>query len=500
MAQDYDFVLSVGNPNSNDAATYEGEVNGFVYEHDGSLEGSDNIANEAQFTGTVRGAWDHLQVKGFVRSFSLDGGAQVQIDGQSVSASDVDDYRPDRFTNDGSDYSNDSDSDDRGHYLAIEGVNGGSSYTLEAGSVSPLQNVQGGSVNTGDNVNQAGDRAEGAVGGGVDPYEYTGVRDFNADNPENVRLHLKKSGSTRWEVISEAGDSGGSDGEDETSSLDGGNDSPSSDGDAPWKGADGHITNTRPRYGVVNRPRSTSDHRTLYVGHGDFGTGDGTRSNPFGTVQDALNMMPERIEHDYIIQLLPGVHGGEPGNSLNTNEHTVIGLNSAKVQIRGDPNNPGNYAVEAAQINVEFYGGALETEFNGVHLIGALQNYDGSVSVQNSILEAGSRWGQGAEVAFDCYGGHIVFINSTIRAHEAEAVFNLTENGEVQFGGNVTVDAGNTTLATTGIGGGRLSLHPSTNLNCGPLTEGWEPGAFTVSDTGNVSNGHNEGRHAVRLQ
>lgn len=104
-----DFILGVGNPNADEKATFELAVRGYLWEHDQSAEASDTFHSDAEMSGEVWGGWDFVAVRGYLTDFDLDGQAQVTINGQNVSTTDVTDYRPDRFT-DGTGGSSDSSS------------------------------------------------------------------------------------------------------------------------------------------------------------------------------------------------------------------------------------------------------------------------------------------------------------------------------------------------------------------------------------------------------
>lgn len=81
-------TLSIGNPKSGKAASYRGRVNGIPAEQGDSLELNDEISG-GQFGGRVRGSWDHYNIRGEITEFSLDGQAQVVVNGKHVAAGDV---------------------------------------------------------------------------------------------------------------------------------------------------------------------------------------------------------------------------------------------------------------------------------------------------------------------------------------------------------------------------------------------------------------------------
>jgi hypothetical protein len=152
MDKEPDFILSVGNPNGDEKAIYEGYVNGFVWEH-GNIEDHDFVENDFHFGGHVWGNWDHFAVRGWVTDFDLDGPAQVLINGENVRAQDVPDYRPARFSDTGGGGGNRDRSDrgggdstpDRRNTGGSDGANRSGSAIADGGAyvVSPgdLQNA-----------------------------------------------------------------------------------------------------------------------------------------------------------------------------------------------------------------------------------------------------------------------------------------------------------------------------------------------------------------------
>jgi hypothetical protein len=357
--------------------------------------------------------------------------------------------------------------------------------------------AMGASINDEDVVEKPGEKwvATGAVGAGVDAYAYGGVRgEMRFENPEVVEVNVNDNGwvaGEKWARLvplteSTEGTAGSGD---EPTDSGGGSAEP-----AAWKEVDGPIVETSPGSGVVNRRRVTTADETVVVGHGEFGTGRGTEADPFGTLMDALNYMPERIEHMYVIQLTQGVHDNEPGDSVTTSTHQTIGHANAKPLIRGDPENPEDYVIDVSQLNIGFKGAVISTKFVGVTIRGTPQLYEGNVTFEDCIIDPGNRWGNGRNYAFDCYGGKACFLNCEIQGENAAAVANLVYGGEFQTLGRTTIDAGNTTLGSAGGGGGRIVLHPGTELTCGRITDGWEPATVVVDDvSGDVTDGHPPG-------
>jgi len=92
-----DFTIAFGNPNSNTTATYEGSVNGRIYEVGDSLESNDAIKGGWQFEGEVGGGWDKYAVRGHLMALELNGGMQITIDGENHTDTEALAYRPDRF-------------------------------------------------------------------------------------------------------------------------------------------------------------------------------------------------------------------------------------------------------------------------------------------------------------------------------------------------------------------------------------------------------------------
>ena len=365
---------------------------------------------------------------------------------------------------------------------------------------------RGATVNSSDSVfkNNQGDWvAQGVVYGGKDGWTYSGEKLRMAFvEPGRIEIGINDNDWLPADDFNATDKFATDPDSDKSSGGGGGNSSPtdkggSSDKEASWVGRDGPIENLRERYGVVNRPRLTSDHETVYVGHGEFKTGDGSRGEPFGTVQDALNNMPEGIRHEYVMQSLPGTHDGEPGNSLNSDYHNLSGLSSSKIRLLGDRDNPQNHVHDANQMNFEFYSSALESQLEGIHFKGTVQTYEGSFSIEDSIMEPNGRWGRGNNYLLDTYGGKVIINRTEMRGNGADAVFNLTEGTGIYLGANVSIES-DAPLCAAGIGGGQLSINPSAEIDVPCLSSGWEPAGIQVVDTDGVTDGIETGKHVIR--
>jgi len=215
-----DFTVALGTPGGGQA-TYSIEVNGELAEAEGSLEGNDSISGGWQASGEVWGGWDKYQVQGWIAAIDAPDSVQVEIDGEAMDHEEALAYRPDRFGGGGEGGGGGGGGDSsRGHLLAIQGVNGGTDYGLEAGTLKKSE-FHGGSINSGDKLQD--DRASGRVGGGTDSYEYYGTRSLNLNHPSKARVFLKKSDSDTVEEITEQyrdGGGGGSGGGDDDTSDD----------------------------------------------------------------------------------------------------------------------------------------------------------------------------------------------------------------------------------------------------------------------------------------
>ena len=351
---------------------------------------------------------------------------------------------------------------------------------------------------------------EDMVWGGIDAWEYTNefVRLAFSD-PSRHEIQVNNQGWTASERFGEtdtfAGGSESSKDQSDSGGEDDGKPEPAggereSSRPASWKDVTGPIQNERPRYGNVNRRRMTADHATHYVGFGDFGTGDGSKSDPFGTLMDALNFMPYGVRHEYIMQVLPGMHDGEPGNSINTDPHRVGGIKSCQATILGDRDNPENHVLEANQWNLEYTAVPLSAKIAGMKVRGTVQSYGGAFAVEDSVIVPNGRWGNGNSYAVDTYDGTVMINQSAIRDEdgEADAVFNLTDDATIELGGNVRIDA-DCPLVTAGIGGGKLTIHPGAEINVSEVnTEGYEPSGIQVVDIGRQTSGLSAGNHVIR--
>jgi hypothetical protein len=330
-----------------------------------------------------------------------------------------------------------------------------------------------------------------AIWGGTDAWTYAGGKVRMAfDDPSRVDINVNEAGwhpATEYDATETLG-SGGRGGS-------GGRSQPSSDGNAAWMDGSGLIRNTRPKYGLINRRATTVDHETVYVTpNGDFGEGAGTESNPFGSLQDALNYLPERVRHTYKIKLLPGHHeSGDVGSSFNAPLTSIDGINSAKVIIEGDTDNPNDHNVHANQINLQMYCTAQDFQIQGLHVHGTLQSYANSMFVDGCILEPNGRWGNGHAYALDFYGGKTALRECTIVDNgQTDAAFNLTEMGTVMIGGYVDIDV-DAPLGATGMGGGFL-VPNNAEVNANSVTSGWEPAPFVAFDHQGALDGLDRGR------
>jgi hypothetical protein len=349
---------------------------------------------------------------------------------------------------------------------------------------------------------------EDMVWGGIDAWEYTNsyIRLAFRD-PSRHEIQVNDLGWTETDEFSETDTFAGGSEPSKDQSDSGGEDDgkpepPSGERDsslpASWRDVSGPVENERPRYGNVNRRGTTVDHTTHYVGFGDFRTGDGSKSDPFGTLMDALNFMPEQVRHEYIIQVLPGTHGGEPGNSINTDPHRVGGIKTCQATILGDRDNPENHVLEANQWNMEYIGVPLSSKIAGMKVRGTVQSYGGGFAVEDSIIVPNGRWGNNRSYAVDTYGGTVMINQSSIRDGQADTVFNLTDDATIELGGNVKIDA-DCPLVSAGIGGGKLTIHPGAEINVPVLnTGGYEPSGIEVVDMGRQTSGLSPGNQVIR--
>jgi hypothetical protein len=335
-----------------------------------------------------------------------------------------------------------------------------------------------------------------AVWGGTDAWTYSGGKIRMAfDDPDRVDINVNNNGwypATDYNATETLGDGSGGGGD--SGGDDTGSSQPSSSGDAAWKDVSGPIQNTRPRYGLVDRRPTTVDHETVFVTpNGDFGEGAGTKSNPFGSLQDAFNYMPVQVRHTYKIKLLAGHHDSDDvGSSFNVPFTTIDGLSSAKVIIEGNTTSPSDHHVHANQINLQMDCTVQDFQIEGVHVHGTLQSYRTKVFVDGCVLEPNGRWGNGHAYAMDFYGGKAALRDcSVVDNGNTDAAFNFTEMSTVMIGGNVNVDV-DAPLGATGMGGGFL-IAKNADINADSITSGWEPAPFVVFDHQGVVGGMNRG-------
>ena len=242
-----------------------------------------------------------------------------------------------------------------------------------------------------------------------------------------------------------------------------------------------------PKHAVVDRPYQSTRNRTITVGKG----GD------VGTIQGALNMLPRFVEHAITIKLKRGVHGNEPGDSLNC-PPTIVAAAHGDVKILGDADNPRDYVIDVRQGNMMFVSGtAQNTSFEGVHFRGALQNRFGALELDSCVVTAGKRWDKGDPVALDTYGGTIQCLDT--RLESPGVAMNFVEDSTITMSAGCSVKSGGP-LCSSGQGGGTLSVSGNADFSCnGSITKGWEPGLVVVRDTHGATDGLSTGKHAIRL-
>ena len=114
------------------------------------------------------------------------------------------------------------------------------------------------------------------------------------------------------------------------------------------------------------------------------------RSEPLGTIQDALNCDPRSIKHDCAIAVAAGTHGNEPGSALNSGQ---IGVHqTADWRLRGAGRD--RTTVQVNQANFQLAAGtAQNARLESLTLEGTIQLYEGELGIRDCRLDAGKRWG-----------------------------------------------------------------------------------------------------------
>lgn len=238
------------------------------------------------------------------------------------------------------------------------------------------------------------------------------------------------------------------------------------------------------KHGVV--PRAVQSHRDnpLTVGAG----GD------VGTIQDGVNQWPLSVGHVVDLQLEPGTHSNEPGNSVNMPAIDVASAHGS-AKIVGDRDNPEDYVIDAKQLNFQLNGGSAQNVgLEGVTVKGTVQARRGSLEIDDCRLIAGDRWGKGdAGVPLDTYGPNVQVKSSYI---EGDTAINFVEFANVSFssGSEVNVDG---PLASSGQGGGELAVSGNVDVSAPRLTDkNWDQSIVTFKDPHGATDGIAEGARA----
>ena len=480
---DYDFILAIGNPGGGDAS-YGGRVRGYVWEHDNSLETVGDNVSVADFEGRVAGGWDEYRVKGYVTEFNLKGQAQVEIDGNNISANDVASYRPDRFgdtSSGGTITIRDSGDQGKNHYRFV--VSGDSISNSTANGASPSSGEKDRNANNDLRINDA-------VYGGSDSWDYDGeIVNLGMTNPSNAEINIgngfEPADSFNF-VYQISGGTSDSSGGDSTSSDDVSGSFDSDTGSGSTSGGGEDMSNLDPKHGRVNRDPVSDDNREQTVGAG----GD------VGTVQGGINTMARVIEHKDHLQLQKGKHSSEPGDSVNIPSIQIASAHGS-LKVKGDKDNPEDYVLDLRQFNAQFLPGtAQNVAIEGITLRGTFQVRQGAVEVDSCIIEGGERWGKGDAVPIDSYGGHVQILGGTV-IKSSGAGINLVEGVSVSVGSDTTFDVDGP-LFTTGQHGGEVVFNGNADISTNQLTkDGWEPAPVRVYDTHGAVDGMKEGSNAI---
>ncbi|WP_416841654.1 hypothetical protein [Haloferax sp. DFSO52] len=167
--------LVIDGNGSSQLSSYEFTVSGSVEQTDDP--GEDNVSGST-VSGAVGGGLDSFDFTGEITSFSIDGPATVSLDGQEVDPATLD------GSSDSSGSGDSSTDTTTTHELVIDGE-GRSELTNYEFTVS-------GSVEQTDDPgedNVSGSSVTGAVGGGLDSFDFTGeITSFSIDGPAKVTV------------------------------------------------------------------------------------------------------------------------------------------------------------------------------------------------------------------------------------------------------------------------------------------------------------------------
>jgi hypothetical protein len=384
---------------------------------------------------------------------------------------------------------------DQSDFIVGIGTPGGQQATYSVEVNGELAEANG-SLEGNDSIS-GGWQASGEVWGGWDLYH---VRGWIAaiEAPDGVQVEIDGERMSHDEALAyrpdRFGDGGGGGGGGGDGGETGTSDAPPNRGGssakrAPWTAHVGEGSD--PANGVLGRKERSSGDRTLHVGHGGFGTGKGTETEPLGTIQDGLNCDPKSVEHDCAIAVAAGTHDTEPGSALNAGR---IGVHqTADWRLRGAGRD--RTAVQVNQANFQLDAGtAQNARIESLTLEGTIQLYGGELGIRDCRLDAGKRWGGEGAVPLDAYGGRYQIRDTTITGENA--AMNLVEGATVILGPGVAIDVDGP-LATTGLGGGSVHVHGDTEVLCASLTDtGWDQALVEINDPHGTLRGIDEGAFA----
>jgi hypothetical protein len=347
-----------------------------------------------------------------------------------------------------------------------------------------------------DRIHDDGKGADLRTVAGVDELIYWGEQEsIEATDPEDLLLSVNGG---PWHPAEDYGATkmGGSGGDSGSSSGGGsGGDSGGGGGGGTSKDASGSFdgdTGTSdedyeadPQHGVVVRPLETRRDNPRSIGSG----GD------CGTVQGGVNTWPRWVEHVADLELQKGVHGSEPGDSVNIPPTNVASAHGSAF-IVGDGDNPEDYVIDAKQLNFQLNAGSAQNGgLEGVTVRGTVQARRGSMEIDGCIIETGERWNKGDNVPVDTYKGHVQILDGTVIKGEG-AAFNLVEGATISVGSNCVIDVDGP-LATSGQGGGEISISGDVDISCASLTpDNWDQSIVTIKDPHGATDGIDEGSRA----
>lgn len=200
------------------------------------------------------------------------------------------------------------------------------------------------------------------------------------------------------------------------------------------------------------RPLVSSERTELYVDPDGDDDAEGSEEAPIATLGEAFARMPWIINHRFRIHINEGVNDNDGASATTPRSIVWSGYGDPDFHIVGDADNPENHVIEGPDwINFSLMGAqplrAVHVE--GVQFDAKLQNYRGTLGLENCILNSSPRpWNS------SCVGGYQgqTIIHSCEIGGAAEHVAELSQMAMVQLGGN-TGSVSDSIVQSYGYGG-----------------------------------------------